>query len=195
MEARMVSQVNPRLRESIRAATVWQLAEVQAVARKIDAAFKKHERQLFSSEGAFGGMKWAPLAPATLRAKAGLQLGTRIKSRRAIFASKKIMQRTGLLRKSLSQGGLLHVLNLGAVPRAFVEFGTAVDYAAHHIIGPHNKRQPKHERDVMQHRPEQERKYTDIATEYTVQVKAKRAAKILLAWRKQQRAQLRGFRK
>lgn len=167
MDHRFVSATNPRLKESLRAAVVWQKAEVDAVARRMDSAFKKHERGLFASEGAMAGSRWAPLSPAYARWKAKR------------FPGRKIMQRKGKLRRSLITKGSGHILRSGAQPRAFVEMGTSVDYAAFHIRGTHNKRQPKHERDTLAHSPSQAEQYGKIATEYMVRVKLPRAARIL----------------
>jgi phage gpG-like protein len=76
------------------------------------------ERKQFDSEGAFGGGKWAPLSPAYGAWKA------------AHYPGKPILVRTGELRRSLTEGPQVTVME----PHLAI-FGSAVEYGQYHEEG------------------------------------------------------------
>lgn len=79
------------------------------------------EKRQFATQGAFGSGGWQPLAPATVAMKQALGLDNGI------------LDRTGILRRSLSiKGSSGQVLVIA--PHQFV-FGTSVEYAGFHQNG------------------------------------------------------------
>lgn len=162
-------EVNPRLRELPQVAKL-DMGDMKRLADAIDSRFVTNERALFASEGASGGERWAPLSPDYAEAK------------RRRFPGRKILARTGRLRRSLTQkGDPEHVAVYRLAPRPVVEVGTEVEVGAYHAPGPlHNPNLPV--RDPLQHTPQQERDYFEVVRDYLVNVKLARVVRVLAAW-------------
>ena len=91
---------------------------------KIGRDMRRYERELFDSQGASGGMPWAPDKPATLAAKSQLRTVAGASRRRRL--DPRVNHATRRLRKSLTTGGP------GAIRRSTrdsLTFGTSVSYA------------------------------------------------------------------
>ncbi len=164
MKVRYDSTVNPRIK-SLDEMLQLQGPELKTIATRIDSAFGKHERGVFASEGASGGARWPALKhPKPLR-----------------FRGTKILQRTGKLRKSLTnRKSGDHVFRWSLQPTPTVTVGSNVSYGEHHVRG----LRPLKKRDPMQHTQVQEDAYTDIAKEYFTKTKLPRIQRVLSAWRR-----------
>ncbi len=159
MQARFHSEVNPRLKQSLEEAFTLQMPELKTISTQINSRFMKNEKALFASEGASGGSKWPPLKPKYKRWKA----------RR--FPGRKILQRTGELRKSLTARGGGHVHEASLTPRAHVTVGTTVDHGRYHV--------PK--RDPLQMTAAQEAGLNEIVSDYIIKIKLRRVLRQKLA--------------
>jgi hypothetical protein len=183
VKARHTVQVNPRLKDE---ADLYRLhpADMKKLTTVLDTEFTKFERRQFASEGSAGGKAWAPLSPAYAKAKKKAVIGTRIKTRKAILAGKKIMQRTGTGRKTLvNKRDALHIAEWYLKPRPAVELGTGYSIFSFHTGPNKNPRLP--DRDVMQHTDAQALKYTDHVESYYREVVLPRIMRTLLAaWRR-----------
>ncbi len=171
MRARYTSQVNPRIK-TLPQMMQLDKRDMKTMTTAVDVLFVKNEARLFSTEGASGGGEWPALSPNYAAAKARTHPG------------RKIMQRTGRLRRSLTQRrNPQHVAQSALKPRATITVGTRDRTAAFHIRGARkNPRVP--ERDTLQHTREQLRSYQDKAADYIVNVKLERVRKVLAAaWR------------
>ena len=85
MRANFRVETNPRIRTLGEMFKLDQ-KDMDAILLVVDSRFRKNERTLFATEGSSGGEKWPPL---------------KRKRSPKRFAGKKIMQRTGRLRRSL----------------------------------------------------------------------------------------------
>jgi len=152
------------------AAVQWQATELEKVSNKINSAFMRNEKKLFASEGVSGGSKWKALSPRYAAAK------------RRKFGKKKIMVRTGTLRRSLTTKASSHIIRYTMDPNT-IEFGTKIGYAAYHIKkkgNPHyNPRLPH--RDTLQHRRKQVNEYRQVIWDYITGPKMRRANTIAQA--------------
>ena len=155
--------------------------EVNKIIKQLDYRFRKHEAELFRSEGSAGGAKWAALSPAYAAWKSGARSFQRSinKSRKAAgkksqgAIGSKILTLRGTLKKSLTQtknANPQHIAFGGVQPRPFFTFGTRNRLAAYHGRGRfHNMRLPV--RDALQHRSDDVQKYYDIIKDYWLEVK------------------------
>ncbi len=170
MRATVKVTMNPALRvRTLQGMAVLDNQDMTTLRDRMDSKFKAHERALFATEGASGGSKWDALSKDYAEEKARK------------FAGRKILQRSGRLRRSLAEGGDEHVATYAVQPRPTVTLGTDVEVGAYHAPGSlHNPRMPV--RDPLQHTPEQERSYLQIATDYFTKVKLPRVLRVLQAW-------------
>ena len=104
---RITARVNPTIHQ-IDDILDLTAKDMKQLTTKIDARFRANERELFSTEGSSGGVKWRPLKAATLAAKKRRAAGVRGIRKRGFSiplasTSLKIMQRTGELRKGLTR--------------------------------------------------------------------------------------------
>ena len=172
------SQVNPQLLKTLGQAASMQPAEMKVILSQVDFRFREDEKQQFSSEGSSGGAKWQALSPRYAAWK------------KRKYPGRKIMSLTGKTRKSLTTKGSGHVAKYILKPYPVVEVGTSVKTAAYHIDHPkndlYNPRMPN--RDTLQITAQQDRKYTQIITEYMTEVKLPRVMKILASatWKRSQ---------
>jgi phage gpG-like protein len=104
------------------------LKDLRPIWGDIDAIFRAFMRQVFASEGSYGGSRWKPLNTA-YAARKQRQWGT-----------KPILQRTGLLMHSfVSANDVDHVYRVGPT---FGEFGSRKIYAKPHQYGAPSIRLP-----------------------------------------------------
>lgn len=172
MKARITSEVNPRLK-TLRQAMQLDRREMGTVKDWIDTEFTAFEKRQFATEGAAGGQRWPALSPAYAKAK------------RRRFPGRKIMQRTGKLRKSLTnKRDASHVAKALLAPRRAIEVGTRNETAAYHISGSPLKNPHVPHRDVMQFGPAQAKRYTETIATYLREIKLPRVEKILAAWKR-----------
>lgn len=167
---RFNASVNPRIKDLTEVMKL-DAKDMQRMLKTVDAAFRINMRQQFSTEGRSGGEAWPPLSP---KYKAWKQKR---------FGRKKIMQRTGRLRRSLAFQGADHVRRAFTVPRARLVMGTRVNYAAFHIPGVlKNRNLP--DRDPLQHTDRQERVYRRMVSDYLINFKLKRVERAMNAARR-----------
>lgn len=173
---RITSAVNPRIK-SLEQALRLTATDMQAMLTPVDTKFRTLERRLFATEGASGGARWRRLSPKYAKQK------------RRTHPGRKVMQKTGGLRRSLTQKGADHVARYTlSASRARLKVGTTNVLAAYHGAAGaayRNPRLPK--RDVMQMTPQQRRLYYKIVKDYLVDVKLKRAMKALRIGRQEMR--------
>ena len=62
MVTRVTTRVNPEIKRLHNIADLHQ-HEVNKITKQVDYRFRKHEAELFRSEGTAGGAKWAALSP------------------------------------------------------------------------------------------------------------------------------------
>jgi len=176
---RITARANPRIKSL---EEVFQLngRDMKTMATRVDMKFRENEKRLFKTEGRSGGRKWKRLNPAYAKAK-----------RKAVGA-KKIMQRTGRLRKGLTQKSHPDHLVRWSITSAgaFIRLGVSNPVAAWHgaVKGRQNPRLPK--RDVFQVTAKQRRRYFRILSDYLVKTKLKRVRRALRAGRAAMRAGL-----
>ncbi len=167
MRARFTSEVNPRVK-TLPEMMKLDMRDMNVMAGWVDLEFTRAEKRLFASEGASGGPKWQVKDAAKL---------LREKVRRG-FPGRKIMQRTGKLRRGLTQQGHAdHVRESVLRPRATIQVGTRNVVAAHHVSI----------RDTLQSTRQQDRKYTELIRDYLENVKLERVKRVLSAWRGRRR--------
>lgn len=122
MDVKHFVAVNPRIRtlNEIYKLTTSDLRELTGIA---DARFRAAEIQLFAGEGAppAGQRKWKKLSPKYAKAK-----GRK-------FPGRKIMQRSGRGRKSLTTKGSGHRAFFINRPYNAIYLGTSVKHLAYHI--------------------------------------------------------------
>ncbi len=167
MRAKITVSVNPRVQSLSDLATL-STQDMATLTTRMDSTFRAHETALFATEGASGGSKWADLSEDYAEQK------------KRKFPGRKILQRTGRMRRSLAAGGDEHVATYALQPSATVTLGTEVETASYHTGRLKSPRMP--ERDPLQHTPEQERKYLQIAADYIAKVKLPRLLRALQAW-------------
>ena len=97
MDARFSVDVNPRIRD-LRSLFDLGNDDMRVLRDRMDTRFRRLESRLFASEGKSGGPAWPALSPAYAKQKAKK------------FPGRKILARTGRLRKSLTTRGAGHVL-------------------------------------------------------------------------------------
>ena len=169
MVTKSTVRVNPKVK-TLAEAFELQPAEMKRITIQVDYAFRAQEKKVFASSGSAGGSKFAPLSARYAKWK------------KRNYPGRKILSLTGGLRKSLSTKTSGHVARSTTTPRATITVGTRNILAAYHGPGQlHNPRMP--ERDALQHRPQDEQKYIDIAAEYFLKVKLPRVARTLAAWK------------
>lgn len=166
----MHSSVNPRVRD-MDALMSFRPHDMRAISTQVDSRFMARERRLFATEGRSGGEAWPRLSEEYRRWKA----------RR--FPGRKIMQRTGRLRRSLTSKGGRHVLESTLPPRVSVTVGTSVKYAAYHIDGSPIRNWNLPERDTLQHTRAQEIEYLEVFSERYAKVILPRLERAMLAAR------------
>lgn len=172
MKVRVTSEVNPRLK-SLHQAMRLDRHEMKTVRDWIDTEFTAFEKRLFATEGSVGGPHWPALSPRYTRAK------------QRKFPGRKIMQRTGKLRRSLvNKKDARHVAKALLKPRRAIEVGTRVETAAYHIAGSPLKNPRVPHRDVMQYGPRQAKRYAATIATYLKDIKLPRVEKILAAWKR-----------
>ena len=172
MKVKITSEVNPRLK-TLHEAMKLDRREMDTIKDWIDTEFTAFENRQFATEGAAGGARWPALSPAYAKAK------------RRTHPVRKIMQRTGRLRRSLvNKGDALHVARAILKPRAAVEVGTRNETAAFHISGSPLKNPRVPHRDVMQFGAAQAKRYSKTIATYLKDIKLPRVEKILAAWKK-----------
>lgn len=183
---RITSAVNPRIK-SLEQALRLTATDMQAMLTPVDTKFRTLERRLFATEGASGGARWRRLSPKYAKQK------------RRTHPGRKVMQKTGGLRRSLTQKGADHVARYTlSASRARLKVGTTNVLAAYHGpligrlttgsgLGPTRGRARLPVRDVMQMTPQQRRLYYKIVKDYLVDVKLKRAMKALRIGRQEMR--------
>jgi phage gpG-like protein len=172
VKAKITSEVNPRLK-TLHQAMQLDRREMDTMKDWIDTEFTQYEKRLFSTEGAAGGSRWPALSPAYAKAK----------QRR--FPGRKIMQRSGKLRRSLvNKRDAAHVAKALLKPRRAIEVGTRNETAAFHISGSALKNPRVPHRDVMQYGPRQAARYAKAITTYLKDIKLPRVEKILAAWKR-----------
>jgi phage gpG-like protein len=171
MVSRVTVETNPRLRD-LRTALRLDQSDMQEILRLVDDRFVTNERRLFATEGSSGGSKWAPLDPKYKKAK------------QKKFPGRKVMSRSGALRKSLTnKGDTDHVATYQMTKPQAVMVGTKNKVAAYHIKGRHNKGQPKHTRDTLQHTEQQKRALTGEVRRFLIDTKLERVRRAMSAWR------------
>ena len=195
---RITATVNPEIKHL---SEVFKLdaRDMKRMTTSVDRKFRENERRQFSSEGSSGGRKWKRLAKSTLdakkrarggrrRAKARVGLGADVTGQAAASLlagpiSLKIMQRTGKLRKGLTQKSHPdHVANFSITQAgAFIRIGVKNVIAAYHgaVKGQRNPRLPK--RNVMQMTQNQRRRYYGIVGDYLIKTKLDRVRRALRA--------------
>ena len=138
---------------------------MKSVEKAVDADFKRNERKLFSSEGSSGGPTWPPIPKDSPYGK--------WKQKR--YPGRKVMQRKGDLRRSLTQKGGDHVARTFKVGNWKGQWGTKDAKALWH-------RDAARRRDTLQHTDEQWRGYLDT-TRKAMLPHIARAVRVLAAWR------------
>lgn len=163
---RITARANPRIRSL---AEVFELtiADMNRVTGQVDRQFVANEKRLFATEGSSGGKKWKPLSPKSAKAK------------RRRYPGRKIMQRTGQLRKGLTTKS--HPDHVARHANNKIKIGVRNPVAAYHgaVRGLGNPRLPV--RNVMQMTVKQRRMYYRTVSDYLVNVKLKRAQRALAA--------------
>ncbi len=174
MKARFISEVNPAVRKLPETMKLTD-EDMGALLIRTDKIFAGLAFQQFKTEGAIGGKAWPALSSAYAKQKARTHPG------------KRIMHRTGALRKSLiNRNDPGHIKETTRRPKATITLGTKHFIAAFHIPGfLKNKKLP--DRDVMQHTKHQEEKYYRAIAEYMATVKMPRVMKKMLEWRRGRR--------
>jgi len=169
MPNKVTVTMNPALRtRALEEMAQLDTADMARLRDRMDSRFKLHERSLFATEGAAGGSRWPELSSGYAKSKARK------------FPGRKILQRTGRLRRSLTEDGAEHVATYALRPWASVTLGTKDTIAAYHTGRLRNPRTP--ERDPLQHTPTQMQVYLDVAAEYFTKIKLPRALRVLRAW-------------
>ncbi len=155
---RITAMANPNMIKSFDEAMKLTVADMKKMTAKVDTLFVRTEKRLFATEGASGGRPWKKLKKATRDAK------------RRAGLSKKIMQRTGELRRGLTvKGHPDHVAkwaNLGSDAR--IEMGVQSILPVYHgaVRGQRNPRLPR--RSVFQITAPQRRAYFQVVTDQLV---------------------------
>lgn len=111
------------------------------------------------------------------------------KAKRRKYGRKKIMQRTGELRRGLAQKGADHIARHSLTTAgAHIRIGVANRLAAYHgaVKGRRNPRLPK--RNVMQMTTKQRRRYFRIVSDYLIKTKLARVRRALAAGSRAMRA-------
>ena len=158
------SVLNPRIGELEKLAEFTQ-NELRGMTIEIDKEFCKNEVMQFKSEGSSGGRKWPPLSSEYAARKAAMRRRRVMVDDRPV-TGRKVMQLTGLGRKSLTQKSHPdHIATyFGSATQALITVGTQVTHLAYHIAfstNPlYNKRMPH--RDTLQMTAAQEERYIDI---------------------------------
>ena len=162
--------INDRLRE-LPSLTKFEPDDIRRLLVTIDSRFVRNETQLFASEGTTGGQTWEPLSEDYAAYKARK------------FPGRKILQRTGKLRRSLTtKGDSDHVAYGYTQPRATLVVGSANEVGAYHAPGvKHNPRLPV--RDPIQHTPAQLRDYSAVMRDYLIIKLARYARAKAARWR------------
>jgi hypothetical protein len=169
MRARFTVSTPPRIR-SVADAFALSKADMDTLVDAADVQFTRNEKRLFSTEGSSGGDKWPPLKRPRSPKK---------------YRRKKIMQRTGVLRKSLvNRNDPLHVAFGVLKPRAAITLGTNDTKAAYHIDASPLKNPNLPQRDTLQQTERQENRYLKIYADYFREVKLPQIARLLQASRR-----------
>ncbi|MCA1571704.1 MAG: phage virion morphogenesis protein [Chloroflexi bacterium] len=120
----------------------------------IGESLLRRERKLFATEGASGGQAWAPLAAATIRAKAGKGQDPRI------------LRATGALHSSLTDR--TDSRNLFDADDDGIVFGSRLPYARYHQHG--TRRMPQ--RRPLQLKEQQKRDVLRILQRFLMQLES-----------------------
>jgi phage gpG-like protein len=161
---------NPRIK-SLSDLVELDAKDMQRMLVPVDSQFRKYEASLFASQGAASGKPWPRLSPEYAKQK------------RKTHPGKKIMQRTGKLRKSLTTKGGGHVAAYSVKPKATLSVGTQNKVGAYHIKPKsgvtnalYNRKMP--DRDVLLQSAKQQAKYGETINDHLIQ-KAKRIERVL----------------
>lgn len=95
--------VNPRLKDLPKVLDMDKAAAEDAVT-EFDKRFRRHEKSVFATEGAFGGPKWEELSPAYKRWK------------ERHFPGRKILRLTGDMWRALATLGAGHIAETFRLP-------------------------------------------------------------------------------
>ena len=167
---RITAMANPRMKKSFKEAMEMTVRDMKRMTTQVDRRFRENEKRLFASEGRSGGRAWKRLSPAYAKAK------------RKAVGSRKIMQRTGTLRRGLTQKSHPdHIARFVGTKDGRIKVGVQNIVAAYHgaAKGRQNPRLPK--RNVMQMTAKQRRRYFRIVSDYLVNIKWKRGFRFLKA--------------
>ena len=161
-------RANPRIR-ALDEVLKLSKRDLDRMTNEVDKLFRRNEKRLFATQGSSGGARWRKLSKAYAKQK------------RKTHPGRKIMTRTGRLRRGLTlKGDSDHIARhrLGRI-----QIGVRSALPAYHgsVRGRKNPRLPK--RDVLQSTPRQKREYLRSVSDYLVGVKLKRAARALRAGR------------
>ena len=170
---RITARANPKI-TALSEVLELSVANMNTMTASVDKQFRVNEKRLFATEGGSGGQKWKPLKKATKDAKKRLGLSSRI------------MQRTGNLRKGLTQKN--HPDHVARHANKQIKVGVQSPLPVYHGAVrsiPKNPRLPR--RSVFQMTAPQRRGYYKIVSDYIINVKLRR---ILRAKLDQGKAQL-----
>ena len=153
--------INDRIKD-LKQAVELTMDDINRMKESIDRKFTEHERGLFASEGASAGEQWQALSPDYAKQK----------QRR--YPGRKILVKTGRLRKSLTvKGDAEHIAYGYLQPRATVIVGSENPIGAYHAPGRlHNPNLPV--RDPIAHTRAQWLVYLGLMRDHIVKYRIKR---------------------